>query len=584
MWKEINKWTVVAKNGGFSSTASGFNKNFIVRDNGIYYVAGNFRIKNANSSFVKVSIVVNSKFEDPNGLTTVYGNTTLEGTVTLSGVVQLYENDALSVAIGASAVDCNVTLLEDSTFSVVRMAQIGTVPGFHAVLPRDVEVLPFSRRRLEDWHTSGTKGLFQTLTGFSPSTGTFCAIIDGVYKFAANINVESIQHEGNSTLLLVLNNQSTLVRSYSSGTEKRASGMDGLLYLTKGDCVELRIQSGDQFPFRVAANSGFSALYLGANKSSVPAFSAQLRRQSQVSPSGGWHLVSSWSDTVSRGRFQSESDILKNNQSLFQPPASGLYYVSALLNVEILDPQATNQIYGLITVDQPSNVNGNGGLMTGKSVSVGTNTLSISGVMSLKHDQTLKIFLRQEGGGTTVIDSSSLFCVSMVTYDWPGVTATLSVERPIVDSDWIELRDWRTSGNYGTYSFDDAFSSGRYRVYQDGTYFVSCNVIMNGNESASLEALIAVDQVVDPRNGLYSYDGNVTNHVTLNVAGALKLRKGQSVSVFVRVEQSGPWTVRTETGMSVALIGAERLESEGVLGFFAGIVVTSCSIAVGFRK
>ena len=562
----MSGWTVDGRTGFFSSSASSFTRRFRVQNTGIFYVSGNFWIKDALSSVVKVSIAVNLKFDDPNGLTARFGNTNSNGTVSLAGFLLLYENDVLSVAINGS----EGTLLKFSTFSALRSSQIGTVPGFHAALSRSVEVSP-SKKCLKDWRTSATEGLFQTLTGFSPSTGRFCAIIDGIYKYASNINYESAQNERNSTISLVLNKESgPLVRYYFSGAGKHTDSIDGLLHLRKGDCIELHIHSEN----RVLEDSSFSALYLGAKTKSIPAFSSRLGNCTQVVPSSSWQLISGWRDVSSQGYFESQSNILKN-RTTFEVTVSGLYVISALLNFEI-SGHHTNKIFGLVTTDQPSGADGGGGLLAVTTASVGNMSIIIRGVMSLSQGENLKVYFRQEGGAPIAICYDNVFSVSLVTYDYPGVVATLNTEKRIEASDWIELTDWQTSEGYGGFPMYETSltDGGRYQVFLDGTYFVSCNVIMKGIAYGSLEALIAVDQIVDPRNGLYYHDGNVKGNVTLNVMGSLKLRKSQNVSVFVRVEQSAPWTVRTETSFSVALIGAERLESEGVPGFFAGTVIT----------
>lgn len=51
----------------------------------------------------------------------------------MSGFLLLYENDVIACYLSGSA----GVLLSDSTFSVMKMSRIGSVPGFHAVLSRD---------------------------------------------------------------------------------------------------------------------------------------------------------------------------------------------------------------------------------------------------------------------------------------------------------------------------------------------------------------------------------------------------------------------------------------------------------------
>ena len=232
-WTLVGPWIVTSRNGPFEATASGgkgFQDRFITPESGIYFVALNLQMSNAAAGFIKASLVINGELEETNGFEGVYGKTTLRETISLSGFLRLYENDALALYLYGS----KGSLLRDSTFSVMQMSRIGSVPGFHAVLTREQAIRPQIMTRLQSWRTSGTKGLFSMHSGTSPSVGLFCAILQGIYQFSSNINVESNNQLTDCTLAMVLNSKTTLVKRYSSGAKKYSTSVSGMFHLNRG--------------------------------------------------------------------------------------------------------------------------------------------------------------------------------------------------------------------------------------------------------------------------------------------------------------------------------------------------------------
>ncbi|KAJ7318648.1 hypothetical protein OS493_037589 [Desmophyllum pertusum] len=201
--------------------------------------------------------------------------------------------------------------------------------------------------------------------------------------------------------------------------------------------------------------------------------------------------------------------------------------------------------------DPPSGLTGNSGLSAVQSFSSGPSSLIVSGVVKLDKGDTVTVYIHSDANDIEMVDG--LFCIFVVSYDWPG---------------WTKVAPWKTHSASGLFSFDNALFSanGVYRPHQEGTYFVSCNVIFNGGGKGNLSAVIAIDDVVDTGNGLYSLNENPKRVVTLNVAGSVRLKKSQNVSIYVKTTVSSSWNVAKETGFSVVLVGADSLS---MTGFFA---------------
>ena len=331
-WTLVKPWTVTPRKGFFEATASrgeGFHDRFHAPESGIYFIALNLQMANATASFLKASLVINGELEEANGFQGVYGKTNLTETVSLSGFLRLYENDVLALYLYGSA----GSLLRDSTFSVMQMSRIGAVPGFHAVLSRRQLIQPQVISRLESWRTSGTKGLFSMHTGTSPSVGLFCAILEGIYQFSSNINMESDIQFTDGIIALVLNSKITLAKRYLSGTKNYSSSISGMFQLNRGDCVEMRVKFTSGGHVTILSGSSFSGLFLGLKREFAQQFSASLLAQNKLGSYVGWDMADNWTINSSRRNFQSQEMILKTNHSTFIANDNGLFLVTALINV-----------------------------------------------------------------------------------------------------------------------------------------------------------------------------------------------------------------------------------------------------------
>ena len=559
-WTLVKQWTVTSRKGFFEATASG-GEGFHTPESGIYFIGLNLQMANATAGFIKASLVINGVFEEANGFEGVFGKTNLTETVSLSGFLRLYENDALALYLYGS----KGSLLRDSTFSVMQMSRIGAVPGFHAVLSRDQVIQPQIISRVESWRTSGTKGLFSMHTGISPSVGLFCAILEGIYQFFSNLNIQSSTQLTDGIIALVLNSELTLAKRYLSGTGNYSSSISGMFALNRGDCVELRVTFTSAGHLTVLLGSSFSGLFLGLKTEFAQQFSASLLEHNNVGSYVGWNIVDKWTINSSRRNFQSQEMSLKTNNSTFIANDHGLFLVTALINVN--SSSRTSKHLLVAIRDPPSGLTDNNGLSARKTFSPSPGSLIVSGIVLLDKGDAVTVYVYSNSNDSDVVDG--LFCVSVVSYDWPGVTATLTESTSLNTSEWTKVTAWKTHGVRGLFSFDNAFfpASGIYHPLQEGTYFVSCNVIFEGGGNGNLSVVIAIDDLIDTGNGLYALNESPKPVVTLNVAGSMRLQKSQTVSVYVKTTISSSWDVSKETGFSVMLIGADSLTTPG---FFAG--------------
>ncbi|XP_068730841.1 uncharacterized protein [Montipora capricornis] len=559
----VQAWSVSARKGFFLADGvvdNAFHDIFKIPEPGIYFVALNLMITNASDGFLKASLVINDDVEATNGIEGRFGNTNFDGTLSLSGFLRLYRSDFLALYLHGS----RGTLLRDSTFSVIHMSRIGSVPGFHALLSRD-EVIPIQvKNRIENWRTSGTKGLFRTHSGTSPSVGLFCALLEGIHKFTSNINIQCNDTFARFVVSIVLNSNVTLLQRFSQEGQKYTMSMHGMFYLYRGDCVALQVELTSSADLTLKSGSSFSGLFLGIKSDIDPQFSVSLPT-SYVTKSDVWNKMENWTVSSFRRNFISENTNLESSDGKFTSSTDGLYLVNVFVNVNATPSLHKNSVRLLVAVgdDAPS---GSNGLLIAKRISTGKDSLSISGVIELDKGESVTVYLHCFNHNGLIIDG--LFGVVLVSYDWPGVGATLKGNMPLNYQGLTKLTHWKANDFPGSFAFDHAFfpTEGVYRTHVDGTFFLSCNAIFKGQGKGNLSVIIAIDNNIDTGERLLSLNGNPERNVTLNVAGSMKLRQNQNVSVFVSSTEPSSWIISMETTFFVALVGSESLY---VPGFFA---------------
>ncbi|XP_067044679.1 uncharacterized protein [Acropora muricata] len=556
----MNVWSVSSsREGVFLSAGAGenaFHDTFKIPKPGIYFVALNLMITNVRDGVLIASLVINNDFEATSGIDGIFGNASSNGSLSLSGFLPLYQNDFLSLYLRGSG----GTLLRDSTFSVLYMSSIGSVPGFHTLLSRDQIIQNQAKSRIENWRASGSKGLFIMRSGTSPSVGMFCAIVEGIHKFTSNINIHSNSISTRCALSFELNSNVTLLRKFSSGGWKYSIGVSGVFYLYRGDCVELQIELISGGDLILKSGSSFSGLFLGITSAVDTQYSVTLPRGNIPA---GWNRMENSTMISSIRNFKSENAISTLNNNVFTCDSEGLFLVTALVNVNSTFSLQENSFRLLVSVGGYVH-DSNSGQLIAWMKSSGADSLIVSGVVQLGKGVTVSVYTNCDDCDGVIIDG--LFSVVMILPDWPGVSASLRDTVNLELTGWTKLTRWKTSGVPGSFSFDNAFSpsDGVYRTRVDGTYFLSCNAIYTGQGKGNLSLIIAIDDNLDEGNGLFSLNECPNGDVTLNVAGSIKLRKNQSVSVFVATTEPNSWSVAIDTSFFVSLVGSKSLHAPGL--------------------
>ena len=561
----IKGWKITGKKGFYESGQSQSSppkvlSEFVIPRAGIYYVAVNLGIDIPDEFVVNVTIAINSKPEELNGLTAVVkGNQTVY--VVLSGFVRLFEQDLLSVQVATTN---GITLFADSAFSLQLLASLDSVPGFRAVLSRDATTPANNLHGDVEWSTSGSKGLFLSQSGFS-ILGEFTATCSGIYHFSANVLIQTNRSESNITLNLEMNTNNrmeTAAVSHSSRGQLQTLHLQGSYNLIKGQRVYLHVISSLELS-KVLQGSAFSGLLIGSAESSSAAFALQLNESEQVT-SPGRHVLTGWTANGSTTLFQFPDTKIADGK--FTSTIEGIYLASVQVNLKLGQVSSYEHIGVYLAIDQdPTN-----GLHARKSVLSTAETVGIAGVFYLHKGQTLNVILHKEGNNTVLMKENSKFCVFLLRMEWPVIGATLANNVTYNTAGFLQLNSWAietTTVNFYKSVFNS--SSGHFTAPANGTYFISCNMILYGTISSPVGVLIGVNGNLDASKGIYSSSDLISSPSTINVAGTMRLQHSDKVAVFIYSDRNVQLVVTMETGFFVVLLGTNPKKNPGV---FAGVL------------
>lgn len=569
---EINGWKDKGSKGLDShnavKTGSSFDSSFTSPLQGVYYVSSILLLERNDDTILKTSIMVNHDLKYKTGLTSFQA---YNGSGTVSGLVQLFIGDTVSVHVECKN-DTIWTVFSSSTFFVQLVHSMTTYPAFQATLLRDITTSSSIWRRLEDWNDA-SNNMFQLMSGFSPSLGTFCAVFNGIYQMQANILLD-LSQSNNGSVALFFRNQTIISVSYFGSGKYATASAGGIFNLKKGECLELKTRSLEG-THKIYQGSGFSTLFLATDACAnlLHAASYRLSTPAPVMTTAGLYTVGTWTANGPSVFFESTSARLSLNGTSYQVQTDGQYFINAQVNTRVTSWRQSENVQLLVIIDfVPSSGLSAASIVTKGTISI-VNALALTGVLHLSKGQTITLCIYKDGNNVVSLTTNSLFSVSMVPKDWPGVSATLNTDQLLSRQGWNEVGNW-TIGNLaeGSFSFDGAFNtvSGRYVTPLEGTYIVSCNLILKGTVGFPLEMMIAVNGNLDATSGLHSIRSPNKEYLTLSTSGLIRLLPEQYLSLFVRINSGASWTASRRSMLSIALNGAGKVDEHGFIGGIHG--------------
>ena len=532
---------------------------FRVPKSGIYFVSANIGLYRANSGFFEINVITNQQISSPTGSLSAVRSGQPDGftfTLTLGGFVDLRASDLVSIYVYSER-DTDWIIKDESQFCVTRVGKIGVVPGFAATNELPVSFSSNVPQTIRKWKTSGKLGLFESLTGFSPPTGQFLCICEGLYFIAANIHLQA--GYGEYSLSFSVNGK---LQDHRVHTSFRKQGdiftinLFGAYFFKKGDSLGLEINSTKAgATYTIESNSSFSMSYIRTyNQSFQQGVSTVLQVPYKV-PGAGKLEIKVWPIPESSPIEFYSKNTFQNGR--FTCTESGIYYIA--VNLQITSNRGEHSL--LVISSGKSDTSGNGGLYTTYYNTIKNRQFSLilTGLLELSHGQYLSIFVGSKNTGPWNIEPGSSFSVVKTRYHWPAVHSYYSDFHPSLTNDWVELNTWTQTDQEGAFAFGNNLSpeSGRYTVTRSGVHYIATNVIFLHTNGSKVEVLVAVNGIINTLNGLYATHHYPPDNFTLNIAGAASLQRGQNISVFVKVAMATKWQVSTKSGFSIVFIGSD---------------------------
>ena len=413
---------------------------------------------------------------------------------------------------------------------------------------------------------------FPFLAGFEQDDGKFITICDGVHMLTANIIIQGTT--GDYELAVTFGDGSTTtVATTAHQATDRTSTMTLSIYkafsVAKGTHIQLSITTPQGAQFTVLKYSTWSMAYIGERGINFREFSSFLQQdrlyQSSINQAflNQWYPVSRYlTGETTNGQFFSPSDLtLENNFERFSVPfmaRTDLFYVNLVLHV--VGPATKIEV--LITVSRSTSdldLSGDAGLYGSFTKLANRDAaITLAGIMEIRNTQYINILVRskERTGIQFTVQKESFVSIVNMRYTVSSVGTKLSQNFPVSTAAWTEMSGpWANYGN-GMYRFGQDFvtENGRFVASHSGVHLVLVNINFDSVTSSMIEATVAIDGNPDPSLGLYSVAGEPQSRQSLHIYGAIVLRAGQYVSVFVKSKDTD-YSIQSTSGFSVSYVG-----------------------------
>ena len=327
--------------------------------------------------------------------------------------------------------------------------------------------------------------------------------------------------------------------------------ISGFLHLDGGDTVRVYINSQSDKAYTIQSESGFSLAYIGAPLS-IPAFLADYNRGLTMRRTGWTELGGPWRTSGVNSLFNSGGQAFNPKIGRFVAPITGTYWVVANVRFNGLSASGGTLSVAIGVNSKYSTTNHIYATRSAPS-SASQFTLSASGALQLQGGDYLSVWVGSTIDTLWNVYSQTSFSVAQIgTLLLPGFNYMgRSLKRS--RTGWIRQTQWDNTVSTGLFNtFGSNPQNGLFRAPQSGWYMVAANAHITAG-SGFMRCLIGIDLTLTPNNGLHSAQGNPPTEVSPTVAGVVRLRANQTLSVHFFSQTDTNYNYSTQ-GFSVAAI------------------------------
>ena len=360
----------------------------------------------------------------------------------------------------------------------------------------------------------------------------------GVYYVGINIILKKYRGEDKYSLILINNNDEIAreILTAKANVNSVSISVNKIIGLKRGTHLYMHIQKEGDSISSILPTSSFSVAMLHTTLDGLRGFSLKsLLGQRYLN--GSKIDITKFSHDIASG----SSNVLRD-RTLFY--SRGNYLVCFNLRIQCAQtPKCTMSIY--INKQQVlPDVRGTGGdiyfssctsvlLTTGALIDFQVYTSAFHWI--LEAESTVAIILMQE-----------LFIAFNLRS--PSVEERNDI--------WIKVMEGKSSKRQNSnIMLSHDMKQGEYIVRRTGIYHVSSNIIFNKIEAATFSACIAINRNLKKTNGLFATNTAVSGAQTLVISSVIYLKKGQRISLFVKVTGTNRWDLDSNTSLSAIYLG-----------------------------
>ena len=460
-----------------------------------------------------------------------------ENDITLgaTGIIRLFEEDYVSVQVNSTV---SWRLQSNSTFFSYLLHENGIAPAFN-VHPRKEELLlPKHSQYIKRWEAYKDRGSFISTSSFSKNLGIFSVMSSGVYYLSLNIIIRKYSGEDEYLLFLTNGNDELIreTRTAAANVNSVTISVNIIVSLKSGTKLFMFLRQEGGSTSSVMSSSSYSVAMVQAAVGGRHGFSAKsLRRTGYLNTS-----------KIDIGKFAHDitggaDNSLHDGTSL---KSTGNYLLCINFRVQCLQTLKCRMRFYINEQEVLPGIRGNASVIY---VSGCTNLFLRAGALIELQVRTNALHWFIEVGSTVSVMLLQELFIGF-NLGSPAIEKQNNV--------WIKVIGRKFSRQESSkimLPYD--MKQGEYIVRRTGIYQIDSNVIFTNIKTATLSACIGINGNVKMIDGLYATSTVVSGTQTLVLSSAIYLKKGQGISLYVKVAGIGKWDLDSNTSLSAIYLG-----------------------------